>query len=527
MADKALIIRLLEQVRRRVRSKRRLNTVSKTLSIALAFPVVFKLIDLLSPFRGVTVAISLSVWGAATTAWLIWKTRSTATTLSDAAASLDQAAQLNDELKTAYWFIVHPVQSEWVDVQIHKAVETARQLHIDTLYSRTMPRTFYKAAGLALALLALNVLPLSWNHNWMLLQGAPPFALSGTDQAIVNHAKKLLDKSGMAGELEKIIDNLQQGKISSEQAQQQISDLRQQMDGGNLELNNILDALASMANELGQSPELASTAQAMSEGDPGKAADQIRDLAQKLGTASGDALRNLQKSMSQAASNSPAALQDLSQMLQKAADALKNADPQTEKAAMENLAQALDQLAQKMQGQQQQNQAGRQLADLQNALQQEGAAESEASDAQQAQSSASSNQGQGANGENSGNPGPNGTPQAGKPSGNGQGSGSMSTSASGSNQEQKSGQLTKLDVQLKMEGLRGQAGKSEQLQDIEEASKQERSAMDYRNVPSQLSPAQKDALNQNRLPREQREIVKTYFEEIRPQASKTTAPTKP
>jgi hypothetical protein len=49
--------------------------------------------------------------------------------------------------------------------------------------------------------------------------------------------------------------------------------------------------------------------------------------------------------------------------------------------------------------------------------------------------------------------------------------------------------------------------------------------MDYRNVPSQLSPAQKDALNQNRLPREQREIVKYYFEEIRPRAT-ATAPTK-
>jgi hypothetical protein len=76
-----------------------------------------------------------------------------------------------------------------------------------------------------------------------------------------------------------------------------------------------------------------------------------------------------------------------------------------------------------------------------------------------------------------------------------------------------------------MEGLKGQASKGEQLEDVEEASKQERSAMDYRNVPSQLSPAQKDALNQNRLPREQREIVKYYFEEIRPKAT-TTAPTK-
>jgi hypothetical protein len=174
-----------------------------------------------------------------------------------------------------------------------------------------------------------------------------------------------------------------------------------------------------------------------------------------------------------------------------------------------------------MKAQQQQSQASQQLADLQNSLQQEAAADEAGSEAQL---SPMPSQGQGGGGE-SGESSPNGTPANGNASGNGNGLQSGNSSAFGSPEDLKPGEMTKLDVQLKMEGLKGQAGKGEQLEDLEEASKQERSAMDYRNVPSQLSPAQKDALNQNRLPREQREIVKYYFEEIRPRAT-ATPPTK-
>jgi archaellum component FlaC len=339
----------------------------------------------------------------------------------------------------------------------------------------------------------------------------------------VDRAKKLLEKTDAAKELEKIISELQQGKISSDDAQQQLSDLRQEIDGGNLELNNILDGLTSMANQLGQSDALASTAQAMAKGDAAEAAEQIRSLAEKLGITPEDVIREMQKNMSLAANKSPASLQDLSKSMKDASDALKNEDPQAGKIALDNLAQALDQVAQKMKGQQQQSQASQQLADLQNSLQQEAAADAAGAEAQL---SPIPSQGQGGGGE-SGDSSPNGTPSAGNSSGNGQGSQSANSNSSafGSPEDLKPGEMTKLDVQLKMEGLKGLAGKSGQQQDLEEASKQERSAMDYRNVPSQLSPAQKDALNQNRLPREQREIVKYYFEEIRPRAT-ATAPTK-
>ena len=76
------------------------------------------------------------------------------------------------------------------------------------------------------------------------------------------------------------------------------------------------------------------------------------------------------------------------------------------------------------------------------------------------------------------------------------------------------GAPTKLDVKLEQEKLDGENDGGTQ-QDLEEASKQERSKLDYRNVPSQLSPAQKDVLNQDKIPWEYKSLIKNYFQAIR------------
>jgi len=515
MADKDFIIGLLERVRRRVRSEQRFKVIYAILSGALIFPVLLKLIDLFSPIKGLAVVVLLGIWAVATTVWLIRRTR-IQVSLDQAAENLDRLAHLQDQMKTAWWFIDHPQSSEWVDVHLQRTVRSAGTLKVETLYPGSIPKTFHRAFALMAVFVILNFLPLSENHNWFFLQGAPPFQLSRTDQALADRAKKLLEKSDAAKELEKIIGDLEHGKISSDAAQQQISDLRQQIDGGNLELSNILDGLASIANQLEHSSALAPAAEAMSAGNAAEAAEEIRSVGENLGVTPEDVLREMQKSMSQAAVNSPASLQELSKRMQETSDSLKNNDPEAGKVALDKLAESLDKLAQRMKDQQQQSQASKQLADLQNSLHQEAAAGEESAEAQQSPSPA-----EGA-GKESGAPSPNSNPSAGTPSGNGQGSKSSSgsnTSGSGLPAELSLGDTTKLDVQLKMEGLKGQAGKGGQPQDFEEASKQERSAMDYRNVPSQLNPAQKDALNQNRLPREQREIVKYYFEEIRPRSA--------
>jgi len=80
----------------------------------------------------------------------------------------------------------------------------------------------------------------------------------------------------------------------------------------------------------------------------------------------------------------------------------------------------------------------------------------------------------------------------------------------------REGAPTSLDVKLKQEKVEGMQDGGEKPQDLEEISKQERSRLDYRNVKSDLSPAQKDLLNHDRIPWEYRPLIKGYFQAIRP-----------
>ncbi len=101
----------------------------------------------------------------------------------------------------------------------------------------------------------------------------------------------------------------------------------------------------------------------------------------------------------------------------------------------------------------------------------------------------------------------------------GDGSGLMPSGKGGADAPRE-GAPTKLDVKLAQEKLKGMEDQGNKEEDLEEASKQERSRLDYRNVKSDLSPAQKDLLNQSHVPWEYRPLIKNYFQAIRPPAKK-------
>ena len=81
-----------------------------------------------------------------------------------------------------------------------------------------------------------------------------------------------------------------------------------------------------------------------------------------------------------------------------------------------------------------------------------------------------------------------------------------------------------LDVKLQQEALKGLDDKnrpqSEDDEEVSHASKQERSKLDYRNVESDLTPAEKDLLNQDHIPWEYRALIKSYFQALRPSIKK-------
>src|SRR5438128_4578267 len=539
MSDKEIIIKSLERVERRIRTNRLLNELALGATYFLAFPLALKVWDLFDPLRGATIAFIAGIWILLFAAYVVWRSLYRAT-LRQAAAVIDRAAGLNDEIKTAFWFIHNPRPSEWVDVQIHRASISAKRMNLDTFFPRRIPKTSYVAAGLLLLFAGLNFVPLPWNHNWLALQAAPAFTLTPDDAAILKQTEALLRKAEklkqpeLAEKLEDIVQQLQEGKIDAAQAAQMLDALQSQLDEGNLDAASIREGLEEMAKDLSESDKLQATADAMKNKELNLAADELRKLAEKLGLNSADANKQMQKSLQQASESPRLGLEELAKLLKEAAENLKDQDQEAAQEALDQAADELDSLQEKMQAQDLKNQAAQQLQSLQQSLRQRQQASAQKGQrGQRGQGKGQDGQGQkGQRGEQPGDQadgqaGAEGEPsddaaqggQAGAPMpGNSEGNGLM-PSGKGGGDAPREGAPTTLDVKLQQERVKGMQDQGKE-ENIEEVSKQERSKLDYRNVKSELSPAQKDLLNQDRIPWEYRTLIKNYFQAIRPPAKK-------
>ena len=556
MSDKELIIRSLEKLDQRIRMNRLLRSLAFGLSIFLLVPVLFKLLDLFSPFRGITVAVVLGLWFVALIAYCIWRI-SERTPLANAASELDNRASLHDEIKSAYWFLTNTNNSirsaDWVAVQVHRAAQRASQVNIEQLCPRAIPSSSYAAIGLIAILLGLNFAPLPSNHNWMMLQGAPAFTLTQQEQKLINETKKLLkqaEKMGqqdLAKQIEQIVQNLEQGNIDPAEAMKQLEGLKNSLDEGNLDAANISEGLDEMAQDLSTSEEAQDVSNAMAEHDFQKISDELKNLADKGSKTDDQASKDaLAKALQQAAENSHQSMQDVADDMKQAADGLDKNDSQAFQDAMNQAAKDMQSLQQKMEQQQAKNEASRDIQDLKDSLQQrqqQGQGQGQGQGQAKGQKGDSKGQAQaGQKGQTgsteSADADPNGSNEGGSPSDQAaagdqqpqqqQGTGQrgeagdpngadhgLNTSGNPNAPMNIMGAPTKLDVKLEMEKIQGQDDGGTP-QDIEEASKQERSKLDYRNVHSDLTPAQRDVLNQDKIPWEYRGLIKNYFQAIRP-----------
>lgn len=537
MSDKEIIIASLRRVERRIRLNRLVTELSLGATLFLAIPLFLKFWDLVVPLRGGTISIIVGIWVLLFVAFVIWRLAQKGT-LEHAAASADKRANLQDGLKTAFWFVKNPRPSEWIDAQIRRTANDALNLNITTLYPRRVPVTSYVSMGMILLFIALNFVPLPWNHNWLALQAAPAFALNEKEAAILKQTEELLRKaeklkqSQLAEKLEDIVQQLQEGKIDAQQASEMLDQIQNQLQEGNLDASSINEGLEEIAKDLQQSDKLEPTGNAMENKQLNLAADELRKLAEKLGMNTPQASKEMQKSLQQAAENTRPGLEDLAKLLKEAAENMKNDQQQSAQQSLDQAAQELESLQQKIDSQQLKNMASQQLQNLKDSLQQRQQAGQQGQKGQP-QPGQKGQKGQGQKAENGQQPdgqsqpgeaGEEGEPtdqagQQGQPGammpGGSEGTGLM-PGGKGGTDAPREGAPTSLDVKLKQEKVEGMEDGGEKPQDLEEISKQERSRLDYRNVKSDLSPAQKDLLNQDRIPWEYRPLIKGYFQAIRP-----------
>jgi hypothetical protein len=542
MSDKEIIIAALRRVERRIRTNRLLKELTLGAVLFLAIPLALKVWDLFEPLRGATVSVIVGVCVLLFTAYVVWRAIQKGT-LNQAAASIDKNADLQDELKTAFWFINNPRPSEWVNAQIQRAARNAQILNLEILYPRSIPRASYIAGAMALLFVSLNFVPLSLNHNWLTLQAAPAFALNEKEAAILKQTEALLRKAEklkqpeLEQKLEDIVQQLQEGKIDAQQAAQMLDSIQSELEEGNLDAASINEGLEEMAKDLQQSQQTEPAGNAMQNKQLNLAAEELRKLAEKLGKNTPESSKEMQKSLQQAAGNTRPGLEELAKLLKEAAENLKNDKQQDAQQALDGAAQQLEGIQEKIDSQDLKNLASQQLQALKDSLQQrqQGGKPGQKSQ-QEASSKGQAGKGQkpqpgqqpdaqgqpqsadGTEGEPTDQAGQQGQPGAPVP-GSSEGTGLM-PSGKGGGDAPREGAPTKLDVKLQQEKVAGMQDLGEKPQDLEETSKQERSRLDYRNVKSDLSPAQKDLLNQDRIPWEYRPLIKNYFEAIRPPAKK-------
>jgi hypothetical protein len=379
-------------------------------------------------------------------------------TLDQAAASIDRQAGLQNEIGTAFWFINHPRSSDWIDQQLQRAARNARNINLSRAYPNSFPRTSYVAVAAILLFVGLNFIPASFNHNWLALEASP----ANPDQ----NQEGLLDTSAQA-------------------------------EPGDADRKAVQKGLEEIAEQLKESELLDDVAEALEDGDLQRAADLLRSLEEQLGKASREEADKFREALAAAAADRKAGLDTVQEEFLEISDALDDSDDLLVDEQLDEAAQQIEQLASKLQDQP----AG--------AGYQSDQASSQASDTEPTEQIAASGQ----------------TPQK-RSNTNGPGTSKTTPGGLAKLPTSLEGKL-ELDVKLQadlLKGLEGDKPKTppEDEDEISEASKHERSKVDYRAVKSELSPAQKELLNQDQVPWEYRALIKSYFQAIRPTTNPST-----
>jgi hypothetical protein len=534
MSDSELIIRLLKAAEKRMRSNRMLHEIASGLVIALLVPVLFKILDFFISFRLVTVSIFFISWVLITALWIVWRTRGKGESLQNTAANLDQRSSGHDQLKTAYWFIRNPKDSAWVELQIKRAATSTQSIAVNTLYPRNMPRALYGAIGLVLLLGLLNFLPLPWNNNWLRGEGAPAFALDETDKAALQRALELLKEAerlqdtDLAEKLAAIIRALQDGSMSKDQLSKSLSELQQNLAERGLDAGRITDGLERIAKALDPSQFTKPVASEIFKLELNKAADEVRNIEKSLPAAPDPKLREMAERFQEASDVAGQGLEQLSQYLGNTAQAMQRRDSAAGQQGLRQVASELERLQRVLESQRLRSEASSDLAAVGESV---GGTPGEIGGGESTPGQGEGEgqgQGEGDGGEGRGGLG-RGTGRGegqgeGEGEGEGEGDGGEEPGRGGGQGGKQAGlsgpfpmrgEPTSLETELDREPLPVRPTRGSRPETIEEASQRERSKLDYRNVKSNLTPAQKDTLNQDPIPFEQRQFVKEYIESLR------------
>ena len=521
--ERSTITAILKRIDLKVRFNQTLLHLSVASCLVLGALVLIELAPRLVPVNTPPGSLIVGVGSAAFLAFLLWS-QIGGRQLGRAAGVADMRAGLNDEIKSAYWFMRQDNSSPWIDLLVGRAAATARRLNPRRLVPVTIPKRF----GITLALFGLlQVLALVPSDGPLLtfVVASDSIRFERTLDTYAEEIRDLIDGEGdelldeeALALLELALEELEAEDTSFDELLRNLREAQDLLDEGNLEMTATRDALDELGEEFSGSNELKDFVNALRNQDLSDAADRLRDLAERLADLDGLELTELAELLQEASNLDGPAIEELLKALQQAADAIAEDRVPDAQEALNEAADEIDQITDRQARQQANNEAAERAQALQEALArqpmsaegQTEMAQGQSGKAQQANASMTApssavNRSEGAQ--------PPGTESG--PAGNATGNPSGGPLALGAS--------TTLEVQLALEVVDDTAPEfpdEERELDPEdlfqEASRQQGSIVQYRDVRAPSQYSQGSALNAERIPWQYRSLVKKYFLAIRP-----------
>ena len=521
--ERSTITAILKRIDLKVRFNQTLLHLSVASCLVLGALVLIELAPRLVPVNVPPGSVIVSVGSAAFLAFLLWSQLG-GRQLGRAAGVVDMRAGLNDEIKSAYWFMRQDDSSPWVDLLVGRAAATAHQLSLRRLVPVNIPKRF----GIALALFGLLQVLALVPSNGPLLTFAVASDSTQFERALDTYAEEirdlidgegdeLLDEEALAL-LELALEELEAEDTSFDELLRDLREAQDVLDEGNLEMAATRDALDELGDEFSGSNELQDLVNALRNQDLGDAADRMRELAERLADLDSLELAELAELLQEASNIDEPVIEELLEALQKAADAISEDRLPDAQEALNEAGDAIDQITDRQARQQANNEAAQRAQALQEALarqpmsaaDQTQLAEGQSGEPQQANSSAAASSSAVNRSEGEQPPGTQSGP-----------AGNATGDPSGAPLEL--GASTTLEAQLALEvidGTRPEFPEEDQELDpkdlFQEASRQQGSIVQYQDVRALSQYSQGSALNAERIPWQYRSLVKKYFLAIRP-----------
>lgn len=268
----------LERIRARLHLKRAVRVAATLLGFVLVMLISWQLLrwfDGQLPAASALVVL-FAVLALIVLLFLLLQTLLTGTGgLERAAIEADRRTGLKNELQSAFWFAREQDRSGWISAQLQRAARTAGTLEPVRVVSVHLPRTGTAAliAGLvALALIALAP-PLVGSAGGQVGTGT-----SSTHTQALREMVAALPDSELTRQLESALQTLERADASPQERQQAMAQAQAAVERMGLEAAAMRDQLYELGEALGNQPGLEKVAEALAQGDAGRAAQLLAQI---------------------------------------------------------------------------------------------------------------------------------------------------------------------------------------------------------------------------------------------------------